>query len=97
MDNFGVIEVPLHNARSTLAPGWAYVPDTGAQASISRGPAQKRRARTGPAQSAGASDLTAKQDAKIFRELAALDKEGGRDAAIPVPTRPKDGAKGELP
>ncbi|KAM5356222.1 hypothetical protein ACJ41O_002868 [Fusarium nematophilum] len=81
MNNFGVIE--LASAKTTAAPGWAYVPDT----TISRStvPASRKRARNVPGLTL--SDLTARQDTKIRKEVEALDKDGGRDNTIPVPVK----------
>ena len=89
MLNFGVREVA--NSRATAAPGWAYVPDTGVNTSIAAlQPSSRKRVRTGP--SASLHETTAKQDAKILRELAALDRENHRDVSIPVPVRHRDNA-----
>jgi zinc finger HIT domain-containing protein 1 len=85
MINFGVREV-AHS--KTSAPGWAYVPDTGKINSLQ--PVSRKRIRTelGTSQ----HDTTAKQDAKIVRDLAALDRENHRDVSIPVPIRHRDNA-----
>lgn len=72
-----------------MAPGWAYVPDTGSSASASQ-PSARKRMRTLP--NASQHETTAKQDAKIMRELAALDRENHRDVSIPVPVRHRDNA-----
>lgn len=87
MNNFGVIEVAT--ARTTNAPGWAYVPDTGPAPSSSAGgggPRSKRARNTGPANLSHA-DLTARQEAKVRRELEVLDRDNAnaRDGVIPVP------------
>ncbi len=89
MELFGVQELP--NAKSINAPGWAYVPDTGVNPAVAalQPSRAKRVARIGPS---GAQDTTAKQDAKILRELAALDKESHKDVQIPVPIRHRDNA-----
>lgn len=85
MLNFGVREV-AHS--KTSAPGWAYVPDTGKVNPLQ--PVSRKRLRTelGTIQ----HDTTAKQDAKIVRDLAALDRENHRDVSIPVPIRHRDNA-----
>ena len=41
---------------------------------------------------ASQNETTAKQDAKILRDLAALDRENHRDVSIPVPIRHRDNA-----
>jgi zinc finger HIT domain-containing protein 1 len=88
MLNFGVREVA--NSKSISAPGWAYVPDTGVNASVAANqPTSRKRARNQPLPSA--HETTAKQDAKILRELAALDRDAPRDV-VPVPVRARDGA-----
>ena len=89
MINFGVREVA--NSKAAAAPGWAYVPDTGVNASIAAlQPSSRKRVRNQP--SASLHETTAKQDAKILRELAALDRENHRDVSIPVPVRHRDNA-----
>ncbi|KAH6899000.1 hypothetical protein B0T10DRAFT_126368 [Thelonectria olida] len=81
MNNFGVIE--LASAKTTAAPGWAYVPDT----TIRRpsAPANRKRARNVPGLSIG--DLTVRQETKKRKEAEALDRDGGRDNTIPLPGR----------
>ncbi len=87
MINFGVREVV--DSRATHAPGWAYVPDTGVNAlSSTLQPSSRKRARNHHTSSA--HETTAKQDAKILRELIALDRENHRDVSIPVPARQRD-------
>lgn len=92
MINFGVREVAISTV--PMAPGWAYVPDVGSSASSSQ-PSARKRMRTLP--SSSQHETTAKQDAKIMRELAALDRENHRDVSIPVPVRHRDNAgRGKL-
>lgn len=89
MNNFGVREVA--NSKSAAAPGWAYVPDTGVNASVAASqPSSRKRARN--TQTVSAGETTAKQDAKILRGLVALDRENHRDVTIPVPIRHRDNA-----
>lgn len=84
------IEV-LPNSTSITAPGWAYVPDTAVgPAHTSLPSSRKRAARNQPI--ASAHETSAKQDAKILRHLAELDKDNHRDVSIPVPVRARDGA-----
>jgi zinc finger HIT domain-containing protein 1 len=89
MNNFGVIEVA--SAKTTNAPGWAYVPDTGpalSHASSAAGGAQPRkRARNAGAANLSHADLTARQQAKVRRELEVLDRDNARDVSIPVPPK----------
>lgn len=89
MFNFGVQEVIT--SKSTAAPGWAYVPDTGINPAVAAlQPSSRKRPRTtGPN---AAQDTTAKQDAKLMRELAALDRDNHKDVSIPVPVRHRDNA-----
>ena len=89
MLNFGVREVP--NSTSATAPGWTYIPDNGRNASVAAlQPSSRKRPRT---QLAGSNnDTTAKQDAKLARDLAALDRENHKDVSIPVPIRHRDNA-----
>lgn len=92
MDLFGVQELP--NSKSISAPGYAFVPDLGPHSSTTAA-SRKRGARKELSSTAG--ERTAASDAKILRELAALDKESARDVVIPVPIRARDGAgRGEL-
>ncbi|KKA27183.1 hypothetical protein TD95_005161 [Thielaviopsis punctulata] len=86
MSNFGVVE--LASKRTTNAPGWAYVPDLGpapsaALSSGKGGAGRKRAARNIPGLSA--HDQSARQDARVQKELQALDRDGNRDATIAVP------------
>ncbi|KAJ1331242.1 zinc finger HIT domain-containing protein 1 [Microdochium nivale] len=88
MNNFGVVE--LASARTTNAPGWAYVPDLGPTASGTAGaaPNRKRGARAAATASVKFSyaDVDARHDAKLRKELEGLDRDNQpRDAAIPVP------------
>ncbi|KAJ4130774.1 hypothetical protein NW768_006312 [Fusarium equiseti] len=81
MNNFGVVE--LASAKTTSAPGWAYVPDN--TISRSTAPTNRKRARNAPGLTY--SDLTARQDNKIRKEVEALDKDGGKDNTIPLPVK----------
>jgi len=90
MDNFGVIE--LASTKTTSAPGWAYVADTGGgpssslSAAVQPPPNRKRAARIGKGLSL--SDQSARQEARLRKELEALDREGGGGReGIPVPAR----------
>ncbi|KAM3513954.1 hypothetical protein MY11210_002386 [Beauveria gryllotalpidicola] len=91
MNDFGVIE--LAGAKTTSAPGWAYVPDTRlAAATTTSGAtttttttANRKRARNAPGGGLTLNDLTARQENKMRKELEALDRDGGRDATIPLP------------
>ncbi|KAL5614702.1 hypothetical protein BROUX41_004797 [Berkeleyomyces rouxiae] len=84
-NNFGVVEIA--SKRMTSAPGWAYVPDLGpAAAAAAAGSAaggRKRAARNLPGLSA--HDQGAREEARVAKELQALDREGNRDATIAVP------------
>jgi zinc finger HIT domain-containing protein 1 len=89
MELFGVQELP--NSKSINTPGWAYVQESGLNsAGAALQPGRKRAARNQP--SASAHENTAKQDAKILRDLAALDKDSHKDVQIPVPVRHRDNA-----
>ncbi|KAI1209992.1 uncharacterized protein F4807DRAFT_81177 [Annulohypoxylon truncatum] len=98
MNNFGVIE--LATAKTTHAPGWAYVPDTApslsaSAAAIQPGGHRKRAARNQHAASTSAlyADADARQEAKLRREIEALDRDNyGRDASIPIATKSGGGA-----
>ncbi|TVY54540.1 hypothetical protein LCER1_G002255 [Lachnellula cervina] len=85
--NFGVLEVA--NSTAAPAPGWAYVADTAAKGSTTALQPRKR------ARNQAASSLhetTARQETKILRELAVLDRENHKDVSIPVPVRHRDNA-----
>ncbi|KAK1981451.1 HIT zinc finger protein [Colletotrichum cereale] len=95
MNNFGVYE--LASAKVTSAPGWAYVPDTGVNpAAAALQPTNRKRAARGKA-NPSASDLTARQEAKIRKELELLDRDGGRDASIPIPAKGSRGQNKSTP
>lgn len=95
MELFGVQELPT--AKSISTPGWAYVPDTGINPSVTalQPSRAKRVARNLP--NASAHETSAKQDAKILRELAALNKESHKDVQIPVPVKQRDNAGRGIP
>lgn len=83
MNNFGVIEIA--SAKTTTAPGWAYVPDTAiAPGSAGIQPANRKRARNQTGGGPSLSDLTARQEAKVRKEVQALERDGNRDNTIPV-------------
>lgn len=86
MNNFGVIEVA--STKTKNAPGWAYVPDNGPNPAQAFQPtSRKNRAARNQAGALGLSDLSARQDARLRKELDALDKEPStRD--VPIPPRP---------
>ncbi|TGO81947.1 hypothetical protein BPOR_0963g00010 [Botrytis porri] len=90
--NFGVLEIAP--AKYVPAPGYAYVPDVSKTPQIGLQPSA-RRAR-GPAGAGLGAETTKKQDAKIFRELAQLDRDNHRDVNIPVTGggRGKEGGRG---
>ncbi|TQV95884.1 hypothetical protein V2A60_001052 [Cordyceps javanica] len=89
MNDFGVIE--LAGAKTTSAPGWAYVPDTRLAAQQTSTAANtttnRKRARNAPGGGLTLSDLTARQENKMRKELEALDRDGGRDATIPLASK----------
>ena len=89
MELFGVQELPA--AKSISAPGWAYVPDTGINPSIAALQPSRAKRAPGPTAKGNAHDNIAKQDAKILRDLTALDKESHKDVQIPVPVKHRDG------
>ncbi|KAI1461977.1 hypothetical protein F4805DRAFT_189573 [Annulohypoxylon moriforme] len=97
MNNFGVIE--LATAKTTHAPGWAYVPDTApslAATAIQPGH-RKRAARNQNTASTSAlyADADARQEAKLRREIEALDRDNyGRDVNIPIAA--KSGGKASV-
>ncbi|KAI2617517.1 hypothetical protein GGS26DRAFT_404009 [Hypomontagnella submonticulosa] len=86
MNNFGVIE--LASTKTTNAPGWAYVPDTApaiAAASLQTG--NRKRAARNQAANTNAlyADADARQEAKLRREIEALDRDNyHRDVNIPI-------------
>lgn len=104
MNNFGVIEVA--STKTTNAPGWAYVPDTG----TSSGPSQsvsavhlhvnrnKRAARQANAVATGSSaqhhnDISARHNSKLQKEIEQLQRDSLTAVQIPIPSggRDKDG------
>ena len=91
MNNFGVVE--LASAKHTVAPGWAYVPDTRPKATNFQ-PTNRKRARNQPGGGPSIGDLSARQEARIRKEVEGLEKDGNRDNGIPVPAHA--GSKSEL-
>ncbi|KAK8056819.1 hypothetical protein PG993_002046 [Apiospora rasikravindrae] len=97
MNNFGVIEVA--GAKTTNAPGWAYVPDTGPPGlSHQQGKNSKNRKRAARSTAGGPNlsyaDLSARQEAKVRKELEVLDRDNPRDVSIPIPAKPKGSGSG---
>ncbi len=86
MNNFGVIEVASTKTRN--APGWAYVPDTGIAPAAAAQPANRKRNRNLQS-NLTLSDLSARQEAKIRKELEVLDRDSHKDVHIVIP--PKTG------
>jgi zinc finger HIT domain-containing protein 1 len=83
MNNFGVIEVA--NTKARHAPGWAYVPDSAPYQQQAQQPTSRKNRAARNQGNPGLSDLSARQDAKLRKELEALDKEpASRDVGIPV-------------
>ncbi|OIW34695.1 hypothetical protein CONLIGDRAFT_626728 [Coniochaeta ligniaria NRRL 30616] len=83
MNNFGVIEVASTKTRN--APGWAYVPDNAPNPSATAFPTSRKNRAARNTAALGLSDLSARQDAKVRKDLEALDKEPStRDVAIPA-------------
>ncbi|KAI1499387.1 hypothetical protein F5X99DRAFT_287347 [Biscogniauxia marginata] len=91
MNNFGVIE--LASTKTTNAPGWAYVPDTGPLHQPAQ-PTNRKRARGGN-QAGGAggalssADASARQEAKTRKEIEVLDRDNHRDVHIAIPPKPQ--------
>ncbi|KAK3941583.1 hypothetical protein QBC46DRAFT_353226 [Diplogelasinospora grovesii] len=86
MNNFGVIE--LASTKTTHAPGWAYVPDTGpSQAAAALAPTNRKRAARNNQNTLSYSDVSARQDVKIRKELEQLDKDTHKDVNIPIPAK----------
>ncbi|KUI66127.1 SWR1 complex subunit vps71 [Cytospora mali] len=104
MNNFGVIEVA--SAKTTHAPGWAYVPDTATSSIPSQSVSavhlhvsRKKRAARNAADSGSASvqeGISARHGAKIQKEIEQLQRDnlggrGGRgDAQIAIPSGGRD-------
>lgn len=93
-----VEEIPNSSA-SKSAPGWSYEVDTGydpSKAPIVPSGARKRGRDSlltsiGPdSTAAGKAALTARQQSKIAKHLAELDRDSAKDVQIVVPGKPKD-------
>ncbi|KAK0731582.1 hypothetical protein B0H67DRAFT_597433 [Lasiosphaeris hirsuta] len=84
MNNFGVVE--LASAKTTHAPGWAYVPDTRPAPGSAALPSNRKRAARNHA-GLSLSDASARQDAKIRKDLEVLDRDTHKDANIAIPPR----------
>ncbi|AEO66021.1 uncharacterized protein THITE_2113748 [Thermothielavioides terrestris NRRL 8126] len=92
MNNFGVIEIASTTTKST--PGWAYVPDTApALPAAVHSTSRKRAARNQPALTL--SDLSAREETRIRKELEALDRDNPKDVNIPIPPRPGGGSRAQ--
>lgn len=85
MNNFGVIEVASTATKNT--PGWAYVPDTGPALSAALQPANRKRVARKQT-TLSFSDLSAREETRIRKDLEALDRDSHKDANIPIPPRP---------
>jgi hypothetical protein len=88
-----VDEIPLATT-STMAPGWAYVPDTGFDPSKTAiNPTQSRNQRAArtaaqPIRRGGSTaELTARQQAAIQRHLAELDRDNFKEVPVPQASR----------
>ncbi|KAI1399084.1 hypothetical protein F4819DRAFT_432165 [Hypoxylon fuscum] len=99
MNNFGVIE--LASTKTTNAPGWAYVPDTTPNLASVASLQTRNRKRAARNQAANAStsalyaDADARQEAKLRREIEALDRDNyHRDVSIPIPVSTRKDNKG---
>ncbi|KAJ4421990.1 hypothetical protein N0V82_003386 [Gnomoniopsis sp. IMI 355080] len=103
MNNFGVIEVA--SAKTTNAPGWAYVPDTGSSSVPSQSVSavhlhvnrNKRAARQSNAATGSSAqhhnDISARHDSKLQKEIEQLQRDSLSNVQIPIPSggRDKDG------
>ncbi|CAN8098926.1 unnamed protein product [Discula destructiva] len=103
MNNFGVIEVA--SAKTTNAPGWAYVPDTGKSSVPSQSVSavhlhvsrSKRAARQSNAATGSSAqqqnDISARHDSKLQKEIEQLQRDSLSNVQIPIPSggRDKDG------
>ncbi|KAK3337121.1 hypothetical protein B0T19DRAFT_411569 [Cercophora scortea] len=86
MNNFGVIEVA--STKTKNAPGWAYVPDNGPSlAAAALQPVNRKRAARNQT-ALSLSDVSARQDTKIRKDLEALDRDIHKDANITIPPKP---------
>ncbi|KAK0729158.1 hypothetical protein B0T21DRAFT_370462, partial [Apiosordaria backusii] len=94
MNNFGVIEVAGTANKAT--PGWAYVPDTGPALPAALQPKNRKRAAAARNQPGlSLSDLTARQENKLRKDLEALNKDNHRDVNIPVPHKTGGGSRSQ--
>ncbi|KAK4681754.1 hypothetical protein QC764_110220 [Podospora pseudoanserina] len=92
MNNFGVIEVASTATKTT--PGWAYVPDTGPSLSATAlQPKNRKRAARNTQPGLSLSDLTARQENKLRKDLEALNRDNQRDVNIPVPSSSRSSHK----
>ena len=82
MNNFGVIE--LAGPKTAATPGWAYVPDA---APLHHGPSTGRKRAAARGQGLSLSDQSAREEARVRRELEGLVREGSGRDAIAVPAR----------
>ncbi|KAF3762448.1 hypothetical protein M406DRAFT_63359 [Cryphonectria parasitica EP155] len=97
MNNFGVIEVA--STRTTHAPGWAYVTDAAGPSNpsksvsavhlhVNRNKRAARQGATGSFSAAHHSDVSARHDARLQKEIEQLQRDSlgaGGAAQIPIP------------
>ncbi|KAI0426197.1 hypothetical protein F5Y09DRAFT_71851 [Xylaria sp. FL1042] len=98
MNNFGVIEIA--SAKTTNAPGWAYVPDRQPHHHLSAATTSNRKRARAAASAAGVqlslADANARQEAKARREIEILDRDNARDVQIAIPAKaPRTGGGGK--
>lgn len=103
MNDFGVIEVA--STKTTNAPGWAYIPDTGNSSVPSQSVSavhlhvnRNKRAARQPNAPTGSSaqhlnDISARHDSKLQKEIEQLQRDSLSNVQIPIPSggRDKDG------
>ncbi|KAK3310547.1 uncharacterized protein B0T15DRAFT_498660 [Chaetomium strumarium] len=92
MNNFGVIEIASTTTKTT--PGWAYVPDTGPTLPAVAQPSNRKRAARNQTV-VSLSDLSAREETRLRKELDALDRDNHRDVNIPIPPRPGGGTRAQ--
>ncbi|KAI2635509.1 hypothetical protein GGS21DRAFT_490166 [Xylaria nigripes] len=89
MNDFGVIEIA--SAKTTNAPGWAYVPDhpphQQSQAPLSTNRKRARAAATSGGAPLSVADVSARHEAKARREIEVLDRDNARDVQIAIPAK----------
>ena len=91
-----LVEVLPNTATTTSAPGWAYVPDTGFDPSKAAIVPSGARSRAKQASATGSGQLSVRQQNRITKRIADLDRENRTDIQIVVPNKTPRGKESKV-